>query len=84
MKKIIVPLLAVILYAGEWVTTEDGVKICQTPATILTETPLSPELCTNWQIRKPVYGESIEQYRAWLRPGPGGGYQIHTERGWRP
>lgn len=83
LRRVVPIIFGVILFAGEWVTTESGDRICQATTTIQTATPLSPSMCENWQIRRPQYGETIEQYRAWLRLTPQGGYQIHTERGWR-
>ncbi len=84
LRRVVPIIFSVILLAGEWVTTESGDRICRATITIHAATPLSPEMCDDWQIRKPQYGETIEQYRAWLRLTPRGGYQIHTEKGWRP
>lgn len=81
----IIPILAVVLFAGEWVTSEKtGARICRAAYTIVTEMQLSRSMCTDWQIPVPAYGESIDQYRDWIRARPTGGYEIHTEKGWRP
>ncbi len=84
LRRVVPIIFGVILLAGEWITTESGERICRAAVPIYSETTLSPGLCEDWQVRRPQYGEDIAPYSAWLRAKPTGGYQIHTERGWRP
>lgn len=83
--------LAVILARGEWVTTEDGARVCRAAYDIQTYMPLTSSMCEDWQpgMTRPIYGQSVYPFRSWLRRRPGttmvfGGFQIHTEQGWRP
>jgi hypothetical protein len=71
---------------GEWVTTESGVRVCRLVMPLQAMTPMTLSFCDDWQpgFPKPVNGQRIPFEQGWVRQGPGGGIQLHTEKGWGP
>jgi hypothetical protein len=85
LRRVVPIIFGVVLFAGEWVTSEKtGARICRAAYTVVTEMQLSRSMCMDWQIPIPPYAASLDQYRDWIRARPTGGYEIHTEKGWRP
>lgn len=85
LRRVVPIIFGIVLFAGEWVTSETtGARICRAAYTIVTEMQLSRSMCTDWQIPVPPYAANLASYRDWIRANPAGGYQIHTEKGWRP
>jgi hypothetical protein len=77
-----------VIHAGEWITTEDGAKVCRVRGDLYLNTVLMPDFCEDWKppFRKPEMGDVLfGNARLWVRDNPNKpGIQIHTDRGWVP
>ncbi len=86
MRKIIVAL-AIYALAGEWLTTEDGRRVCRLTVTLQTGITIDSGFCVDQQsgFRRLQQGMTYPTEEGWVRVIPGRGVQFHTERnGWVP
>lgn len=81
-------LILAFAVAGQWITKEDGTKVCRLSMDLVTDmTMLPPSFCQDWQpgftpIRQ---GQPFPMNQGWIRFDPDGpGFQFHVENNWVP
>lgn len=80
--------VAVIGYAGEWVTREsDNAHVCRLSRNLYSMEPLRAHgWCGDWQEYAPQEGQAIDsRVSQWIRCFPiPEGCKLHFSNGWRP
>lgn len=79
-------LFTVFAFAGQWITTEDGTRVCRLTQDLQTFKVLSHGFCDDWQpgYQRLQNGMTFPFSEGWVRRLPLSTIQLHIENKWVP